>query len=82
MQILLALGLWLKFPCISSSRTCDPRGGARFDPRVLCTYPVIPSFVHVCINFEWFSPVAIFRNGFSFVEYCSGSFRAFLHSDY
>ena len=22
--------------------------------KVLCTYPVIPSFVHVCIYFEWF----------------------------
>ena len=21
---------------------------------MLCTYPVIPSFVHVCIYFEWF----------------------------
>ena len=21
---------------------------------VLCTYPVIPSFVHVCIYFQWF----------------------------
>ena len=21
---------------------------------VLCTYPVIPSFLHVCIHFEWF----------------------------
>ena len=50
--------------------------------KVLCTYPVIPSFVHVCIYFEWFSPVAIFRTGFSFVEYCSGSFRACLQSDY
>ena len=50
--------------------------------KVLCTYPVIPSFVHVCIYFEWFSPVAIFRTGFSFVEYCSGSFRVFLQSDY
>ena len=49
---------------------------------VLFTYPVIPSFVHVCIYFEWFSPVAIFRTGFSFVEYCSGSFCAFLQSDY
>ena len=44
---------------------------------VLCTYPVIPSFVHVCIYFECFYPVAIFRTGFSFVEYCSGSFRGF-----
>ena len=44
--------------------------------------PVIPSFVHVCIYFEWFSLVAIFRTGFSFVEYFSGSFRAFLQSDY
>ena len=49
---------------------------------VLCTYPVIPSFVYVCIYFECFSPVAIFRTGFSFVEYCFGSFRAFLQSDY
>ena len=49
---------------------------------VLCIYPVIPSLVHVCIYFEWCSPVAIFRTGLSFVEYCSGSFRAFLQSDY
>ena len=49
---------------------------------VLCTYQVIPSFVHVCIYFEWFSLVAIFRTGFYFVEYFSGSFRAFLQSDY
>ena len=28
------------------------------------------------------TPVAIFRTGFSFVEYCSGSFRSFLQSDY
>ena len=27
------------------------------------------------------SPVAIFRIGFSFEEYCSGSFRSFLQSD-
>ena len=53
------------------------------DVRVLlCTYPVIPSFVQVCIYFEWFSPVAIIRTRISFVEYCSGSFRAFLQSDY
>ena len=49
---------------------------------MLCKYPVIPSFVHVCIYFEWFSPVAIFKTGFSFVEYCSGNFRALLKSDY
>ena len=24
------------------------------DLQLLCTYPVIPSFVHVCIYFEWF----------------------------
>ena len=50
--------------------------------QVLCSYPVIPSFAHVCIYFERISPVAIFRTGFSFVEYCSGSFRPFLQSDY
>ena len=48
---------------------------------VLCTYPVISSFVHVCIYFEWF-PVWLFLELESFVEYCSGSFRAFLQSDY
>ena len=48
---------------------------------VLCTYPVIPSFVHVCIYFELF-PLWLFLETDSFVEYCSGSFRAFLHSDY
>ena len=52
---------------------------------MLCTYPVIPSFVHVCIYFEWF-PLWLFLEldsyGFSFVEYCSGSFRAILQSDY
>ena len=49
---------------------------------VLCTCPLISSFLHVCIYSEWSSPVAVFRTGFSFVEYCSGSFRAFLQSDY
>ena len=49
---------------------------------LLCTHTVIPSFVNVCIYFECFSPVAIFRTGFSFVEYCCGNFRAFLQSDY
>ena len=47
---------------------------------VLCTYPVIPSFVHVYLFLV--SPVAIFRTGFSFVKYCSGSFRPFLQPDY
>ena len=49
---------------------------------VLCTYPVLPSSVHVCIFFLMVSPVAIFRTGFPFVEYCSGSFRPCLQSDY
>ena len=50
--------------------------------KLLCTYPVIPSFVHVCIYFELFPLWLFCRTGFSFVEYCSGSFRAILHSDY
>ena len=36
--------------------------------------------VYMCVFLV--SPVAIFRTGFSFVEYCSGSFRSFLQSDY
>ena len=47
---------------------------------VLCTNPVLPS-LHMCV-FIFSFPVAIFRTGFSFVEYCSGSFRSFLQSDY
>ena len=48
---------------------------------VLCTYPVILSFVHVCIYF-WF-PLWLFLELDSLlVEYCSGSFRPFLQSDY
>ena len=35
------------------------RGGG-----VLCTYPVIPSFVHVCIYFEWF-PLWLFLELYS-----------------
>ena len=46
--------------------------------------PVIVSFVHVCTCVYIFlvSPVAIFRTGFSLVEYCSGSFRPFLQFHY
>ena len=35
-----------------------------------------------CVYLFLVSPVAILRTGFSFVEYCSGSFRSFLQSDY
>ena len=37
--------------------------------------------LYMCV-FILVSPVAIFRTGFSLVEYCSGSFRPFLQSDY
>ena len=35
-----------------------------------------------CVYLFLVSPVAIFRTGFPFVEYCSGSFRPCLQSDY
>ena len=47
--------------------------------------PILDSFVmyiHVHVYLFLVSPVAIFRTGFSFVEYCSGSFRSFIQSDY
>ena len=47
---------------------------------VLCTYPVF--LACTCVYLFLVSPVAIFRTGFPFVEYCSGSFRSFLQSDY
>ena len=49
---------------------------------VLCTYPVLPSSVHVCIYFEWFPLWLFLELDFPFVEYCSGSFRPCLQSDY
>ena len=47
---------------------------------LLCTYPVILSLYMYVFIFSF--PVAIFRTGLSLVEYCSGSFRPFLQSDY
>ena len=35
----------------TASDSVDPTS----DFMLLCTYPVIPSSVHVCIYFEWFS---------------------------
>ena len=51
--------------------------------RVFCCYVPTQLFLalYMCI-FILVSPVAIFRTGFSLVEYCSGSFRPFLQFDY
>ena len=57
--------------------------------RLGCEIPRSKSYVptrlflalYMCV-FILVSPVAIFRTGFSVVEYCSGSFRPFLQSDY
>ena len=38
--------------------------------------------LYMCVFILNGSPVAIFRTGFPFVEYCSGCFRSFLQSDY
>ena len=48
---------------------------------VLRTYPVIPSFVHVCIYFEWF-PLWLFSELDSLYGILSWKFPAFLQSDY
>ena len=40
------------------------------------------SLLCTCVYLFLVSPVAIFRTGFSLVEYCSGSFRPFLQFDY
>ena len=44
LQILVTLSQTTNFRLFEAERLC----------RLLCTYPVIPSFVHVCIYFEWF----------------------------
>ena len=38
--------------------------------------------LYMCVFILMVFPVAIFRTGFPFVEYCSGSFRPCLQSDY
>ena len=38
--------------------------------------------LYMCVFILNGSPLAIFRTGFPFVEYCSGSFRPCLQSDY
>ena len=40
------------FSFVSAYR--DGYGWVLFFKLVLCTYPVLPSCVHVCIYFEWF----------------------------
>ena len=49
------------------------------------TYCYVPTQLFLactCVYLFLVSPVAIFRTGFPFVEYCSGSFRPCLQSDY
>ena len=38
--------------------------------------------LYMCVFILNGSPMAIFRTGFPFVEYCSGGFRSILQSDY
>ena len=47
----------------------------------MCYVPTQLFLACTCVLFL-VSPVAIFRTGFPFVEYCSGSFRPCLQSDY
>ena len=47
-----------------------------------CYVPTQLFLACTCVYLFLVSPVAIFRTGFPFVEYCSGSFRPCLQSDY
>ena len=49
---------------------------------VACYVPTQLFLVCTCVYLFLVSPVAIFRTGFPFVEYCSGSFWPCLQSDY
>ena len=61
------------------------------DKKKFCSEQYTSAFCYVhtqfylactCVYLFLVSPVAIFRTGFCFVEYRSGSFRSFLQSDY
>ena len=47
-----------------------------------CYVPTQLFLACICAYLFLVSPVAIFRTGFPFEEYCSGSFRPCLQSDY
>ena len=47
-----------------------------------CYVPTQLFLACTCVYLFLVSPVVIFRSGFPFVEYCSGSFRPCLQSDY
>ena len=47
-----------------------------------CYVPTQLFLACTCVYLFLVSPVANFRTGFPFVEYCSGSFRPCLQSDY
>ena len=47
-----------------------------------CYVPTQLFLACTCVCLFLVSPVVIFRTGFPFVEYCSGSFRPCLQSDY
>ena len=49
---------------------------------IYCYVPTQLFLACTCVYLFLVSPVAIFRTGFPFVEYCSGSFRPCLQSDY
>ena len=49
---------------------------------ICCYVPTQLFLACTCVYLFLVSPVAIFRTGFPFVEYCSGSFRPCLQSDY
>ena len=49
---------------------------------ITCYVPTQLFLACTCVYLFLVSPVAIFRTGFPFVEYCSGSFRPCLQSDY
>ena len=52
------------------------------DTKRICYVPSQLFLACTCVYLFLVSPVAIFRTGFPFVEYCSGSFRPCLQSDY
>ena len=55
---------------------------ADHNTNVVCYVPTQLFLACTCVYLFLVSPVAIFRTGFPFVEYCSGGFRSILQSDY
>ena len=75
-------GMEIYFSLLLSFNPSQTTNFRLFQTETVSCYVHTQLFLALYMYLFLVSPVAIFRTGFSLVEYCSGSFRPFLQSDY